>query len=84
MKIITNNVGSYVKERNNCLWYSGKLINIETDYGKYVIFVDGNSNYLLRAKETFVDLEYIEHQKGEILADTSSEENILNLSLIHI
>lgn len=78
MKIITNNVGSYVKERNNCLWYSGELINIDTDYGKYVIFVDGNSNYLLKAKETFVDLEYIEHQKGEILADASSEENILD------
>ena len=51
MKIITNNVGGYAKERNNCLWYSGELINIETDYGKYKIFIDGNSNYLLKYSE---------------------------------
>ena len=78
MKTITNNIGGYVKERNNCLWYSGELINIQTDYGRYVIFIDGDSDCLLKAKETFVDKEDIEHQKGEILVDTSSKESILD------
>lgn len=82
MKIITNNVGGYVKERNNCLWYSGELINIETDYGKYVIFIDGNASCLLKAKETFVDMDDIEHQKGEILVDVSSKENEMFLKNI--
>ena len=78
MKTITNNIGGYVKERNNCLWYSGELINIQTDYGRYVIFIDGDSDCLLKAKETFVDKEDIEHQKGEILVDTSPKESILD------
>ena len=78
MKTITNNIGGYAKERNNCLWYSGELINIQTDYGRYVIFIDGDSDCLLKAKETFVDKEDIEHQKGEILVDTSSKESFLD------
>lgn len=75
MKIITNNVGGYAKERNNCLWYSGELVNIETDYGKYVIIIDGSASCLLKAKENFVDMEDIEHQQGEILVDVSSDNN---------
>jgi len=75
MKIIANNVVNYRNERNNCLWYSGEIINVETDYGKYIITVLGNTSCLLKAKQNFIDENEIEHQQGEILIDVSSDNN---------
>lgn len=82
MKIITNNVGDYRNERNNCFWYLGELINVETDYGKYIISVDGSASCLLKAKENFTDIDDIEHQQGEILVDVSSDDKEIFLNSI--
>lgn len=75
MKIIANNVGNYRNKRDNCLWYSGNIINIETNYGSYKISTIGSLSCILKAKKDFIDANENEHQQGEILVDVSSNNS---------